>query len=180
MLRQLAERIAACRTADPRGDRYRFLPPLSPGSLHKLEAAHRLALPADHRAFLLEVSAGGTVTRLGPPHLMTLRESLALVRKEKGRLDVSFPLGHADARRLVREAAKRGEQGPAIRRDISDGVLPLMDHGCGMLDLLVVSGPQTGKVWQAWEAGWTPLHERSRGVARQLTFTTWLLAMLDG
>jgi hypothetical protein len=140
-------------------DVYDFLPPATARAVVAFERRWRVTLPDEMRAFLLEVSAGGRDTRLGPPHLMTLADGARVTKRERARPDAPFPLGAADARRLLREKSKRkrDEDTPAIARDVRDGVLPLMDLGGGELNLIVVTGEERGNVWAAWERGWTPV-----------------------
>jgi hypothetical protein len=90
---------------------------------------------------------------------MTLAESARVLRHDGARLDTRFPLGAADARRLLRANARRrgDEPAQAIARDIRAGVLPVMNLGGGDMDFLVVTGEERGQVWQAWERGWSPV-----------------------
>ena len=139
-----------------------------------------MSLPPEYRRFLLEVSSGGRDTRLGPPFLMTPTVALAMLRREGGCAAAPFSLGRAVSARLVQAAARRkpGEDGVALARDISDGVLPLMERGGGEQHVLVLTGQQRGKVWCAWERGWTPLHRLVRGRPRQHGFWSWLAERL--
>jgi hypothetical protein len=60
-----------------------------------------------------------------------------------------------------------------------DGALPICERGCGLLQWLVVNGPQKGFVWDdnlADDAGIEP-HCDSSG--RPLTFSEWYLAWLE-
>jgi hypothetical protein len=154
---------------------YDFLPPLAECHVVAFERRSGIALPEEHRRFLREVSAGGRPTRLGPPHAMTLAEAARAVKREGGRLDAEFPLTAADAKRLIRADARTpSATRPAIRRDLTDGVLPLMDLGGGEMDFIVVTGPQRGCIWRAWDAGWSPLWGAVHGKPWQRGFFSWL------
>jgi hypothetical protein len=161
-------------------DVYDFEAPMSARALSAFEKRHAITLPDEYRRFVREVSAGGSDTRLGPPHLITPVAAARLVKREGGRLAAPFPLTNADAARVMLAAAQCAPDAirPAIRRDLSDGVLPLMDLGGGNMDFLVVSGPQRGRVWQAWEWGWSPLWRRVRGKPEPHGFFSWLLETL--
>jgi hypothetical protein len=164
------------------GDLYLFLPPLPEVEVARLEATIGVGLPREYRTFLRRVSAGGQTTRLGPPELWTPDRALESLRAQGGHLDRRFPISNAVAQRLIKADTlrRKGQEGVAVGGDISDGVLPLMDHGCGTLDLLVVTGPQRGKVWQAWERGWSPLHHRVGQGEQSHGFLSWLSGRLSG
>jgi hypothetical protein len=174
-LRALVERLAR-----EGSDKYDFDAPLSGRALATFEERHRITLPREYRRFVHAVSAGGHDTRLGPPHLISPADAARLVKREGGRLAKPFTLTNADARRVILAAASCAPDAirPAVRRDISDGVLPLMDLGGGDMDFLVVTGPQRGRVWQAWERGWSPLWRRVRGKPTAHGFFSWLRATL--
>jgi hypothetical protein len=173
-----ASRALVKRLASQGKATYDFEPPLSARALSSFEKRHAITLPDEYRRFVSEVSAGGHDTRLGPPHLITPSDAARLVKREGGRLAAQFPLTNADASRVMRAAANCAPDAirPAIRRDLSDGVLPLMDLGGGDMDFLVVSGPQLGRIWQAWEWGWSPLWRRVHGKPTPHGFFSWLRA----
>jgi hypothetical protein len=172
----LAVASVVWRLAEKGPDHYDFAPPLEEGAIARFERRAGVVLPDEYRRFLGEVSSGGRETRLGPPHLMSLREAERTLERERGRLDAPFPLTSADAMRVIRADAKSGRRDPrpAIDRDLKDGVLPLMDLGGGNeMNFLVVTGPERGRIWAVWERGWSPLWRSVRGAPTPHGFSSW-------
>jgi hypothetical protein len=168
------------RLAHKGPDRYDFEPPLEERAIARFERRAGIVLPDEYRRFVGEVSSGGRGTRLGPPHLLMLREAERVVKHEGGRLDAPFPLTSVDAMRLIRADARhaRRDPRPAIDRDLKDGVLPLMDLGGGNeMHFLVVTGAERGRIWVVWERGWSPLWRLVRGAPIPHGFVSWFRAM---
>jgi Leucine-rich repeat (LRR) protein len=164
---ELAEKVRQCRE---RGARRRFLAPLGEAEVLELEAELGVALPPEYRAFLVGVARGepllGEVGILEPSH--------GVARLGGGVTSKPFPVGEPDARRLLQALSKRkkSEAAPAVDAPM-DGVLPLADHGDATYDCLVLSGPFAGTMWQAWDAGWTPLYTLRKGAAEPMSFLAW-------
>ena len=137
------------------GSNLRFLPPLTEKQLAALEKKLGVELTEEHRAFLLEVTAGEEETGTTP--LLPPKQGLAeLPRGSKP--GEGFPVTNAAAKKILAklEKAKEGDEPPALEASW-DGVLPILDQGDGELDVVVLAGPQRGWVWKGWGAGFTPL-----------------------
>jgi len=130
--------------------------PRSEEALASFEARHRVALPAEYRAFLL---AFGDVT------LVTEQGIAPLARAASPeRLSRDFPF---------RETWLYSPDAPEPEDPLL-GCLELADEGCGIRSLLVVSGPEHGHVWidsRADDYGIYPLPGPSGGRA---SFLDWL------
>jgi hypothetical protein len=163
----LADKVRQCRE---RGARRGFLAPLSEAEVVELEARLGVALPPEYRAFLRGVTRGEPL--LGEVGILEACPGPA--RLEGGATNKRFPVSEADAGRLLQKLAKRkkSEPPPAVDGPM-DGVLPLADHGDAIYDCLVLSGPFAGTMWQAWDAGWTPLYTVKKGVAEPMSFLAW-------
>lgn len=158
------------------GHRFRLADPLSEAEVAEAEAQWGVSLPADYRAFLLEVGAGGA----GPFYGLT-----TLSRTDAGWL-WSDPGGGTRHERLrlpcpdvedSERAQAEHESKEPIESDFEDeaafdaayrawleedeklsdwflsGAVCLSHEGCGYFDWLVVSGPQRGQVWLDERAG---------------------------
>ncbi|MZF90049.1 SMI1/KNR4 family protein [Streptomyces sp. SID5643] len=158
------------------GHRFRLADPLSEADVAEAEAQWRVSLPADYRAFLLEVGAGGA----GPFYGLT-----TLSRTDAGWLwsdpgggtvheRLRFPCPDAaDSMRAQAEHERKepvesdfeGEEAfdAAYRAWLEDeeklsdwllsGAVCLSHEGCGYFDWLIVSGPQRGQVLLDERAG---------------------------
>ncbi|HZO14058.1 MAG TPA: SMI1/KNR4 family protein, partial [Polyangiaceae bacterium] len=163
----LADKVRQC---GERGARRRFLAVLPEAEVLELERQLGVALPLEYRAFLLGVARGEPL--LGEVGI--LEPSAGLARLEGGATNEPFPVSEADGRRLLQKLPKRKRSEPAPAVDAPmDGVLPLADHGDAVYDCLVLSDPFTGTMWQAWDAGWTPLYTVKKGVAAPMSFLAW-------
>lgn len=82
----------------------------------------------------------------------------------------AFPYGSSDAMRFFAQGKKLlplvAEEGDFWPPD--SGVIVLNDRGCGIVDCIVVSGEQRGRMWQC-DMGWAPL---------ELGFLDWYEAWL--
>jgi hypothetical protein len=55
------------------------------------------------------------------------------------------------------------------------GFLPIAHHGCGVFDVIVVTGEQRGLIWWC-DMQWGPVYDPS---GRQLSFLDWYERWLD-
>ena len=124
----LAERDRRCEIFGADHHRYRRRPRLEESEVTSFERAHRIALPADLRAFLVRVGNGGAGPFYGLHALGEDGRGPWKTGERVGTPSAPFPIG-ADARAPL------------------DGALPLCDEGCGLADWLVVTGPEAGNVW---------------------------------
>ncbi|WP_434043547.1 MULTISPECIES: SMI1/KNR4 family protein [Sorangium] len=165
MRKKLAELVA--RYADAK-----FLPPLSAEELDAAEQKIGVELPEDYRAFLVEVSRGEEDT--GSAFLLPPEDGLLCLTPDATPA-APFPFGEDAVEEIRRRIAKkkRGADEPALDGPWN-GALPLMDHGDGEYDCLVLHGPERGRMWKYWDAGWAPICVVKKGVAEPVPFLDWL------
>jgi hypothetical protein len=142
----LARRLRALVKAD--GEAYRLGTPTSPDAVLRFEREHRVTLPDDYRAFLLEVGEGAS----GPVHgLISLQAGIEERGKTIYGLADPFPA-------------------PETVDDHLDfavgGILPICYNGCSYFQGLIVSGPCRGQVWNNLEdrPGWVPAWREGGGL----------------
>ena len=141
---------------------YRLDPPYGSDELAEVERAMGVSLPPEVRAFLTRVGSGGA-----GPYYGLQGPSAAAVRRwleepgPKPRFDHPF-----------RWPSATGEE-PGIAAGRYDGSLPIADQGCGMISLLVVTGPRAGEVWADRGLGEGPLDRESE------SFLVWYEGWLD-
>lgn len=183
-LAAIRDKLDRLRRADPErrvhgarpgfGHDYAQRPPLSAEDLSRFEAEHRVALPEELRAFLRGVHGGGP----GPGYGMDLRGN-------PNKLQRPFPFTRADfdelmaRRRTDRWAFLRDPEPEAGEGEDDDyppgnGFLQLSHQGCGVFDVLVVTGELRGSVW-AYDNVWFPC---TRGPTLP-SFLDWYEAWLD-
>jgi hypothetical protein len=114
------------------------------------ERRHAIELPPEYRAFITGVMNGGA----GPAYGMySLAEA---VTKERGRLPDDFlrtPFPHTDAYNPFEDeedAEDEGDEEDEGERSTlyqAAGTLVLCHEGCGILHLLVVTGPSRAQMW---------------------------------
>lgn len=132
------------------GHAYIEKPPFDAEALARFEAEHGTTLPEELRAFVQTIHSGGP----GPGYGMTLWGDPAKLRRP-------FPYTLDDFAAL---AERRRTERYATLDDTSGdededawppgyGFLQLSHQGCGVFDVIVVTGPLRGSVWyydQAW------------------------------
>ena len=148
-------------------------PTLCVEELSYFERQHKISLPTDFRKFLLKVGNGGD----GPPEYGLLKLG------EYNKNDVPEYLNNGYGNKLsvpfkyqehwVWDGEEDEPEFENKVRETEYGCLALGHDGCGMFWLLVVNGPQKGKVWQTTESGIVPC-------APSLTFTEWYENWLNG
>lgn len=158
-LQTIRARLAELARLDPNFEifganshRYQLAPPLSPADVASFEWRHGVRLPEDYRAFLLEVGSGGAGPYYGLYPLGGENEGEAPTHPEL--LAAPFPHRRAFACEGldVEEDAEDEARLEAHDREVFDnkwiaGTLTLCHEGCGMFDLLIVSGQARGSVW---------------------------------
>ncbi|MFI9170858.1 SMI1/KNR4 family protein [Streptomyces lincolnensis] len=179
------------------GHHFRLADPLSEAEVSEAEAQWGVSLPADYRAFLLEVGAGGA----GPGYGLTTlsRSDAGWVWSDPGggtvheRLRVPFPGGEESVRAQVEHERKEPVESDfadetafdvAYRAWLKDderlsdwflsGAVCLSHEGCGYFHWLVVSGPQRGQVWIDERAG-----DGRLSPLGQLGFADWYLDWVE-
>lgn len=131
----------------------RFLPPMSGEAVAALEVELGTNLTEAHRAILTRVTAGEEDR--GNTMLLSPRDGLAVL-PAGARPKNPFPFDDADAEVLIAGAAANRWGTAPCRPGSMDGVLPVVDHGDGTYDCVVLFGPQRGRVWQYSDPGWMP------------------------
>lgn len=105
-------------------------PHLTEKSVSEFEATHSLGLPADYRAFLLEIGNGGP----GPGYGMS---------------ELRAPFPQTDL----------APQAPLLSKEVNR-LVQIAGLGCGMHWCLVVDGQDAGNVWYYDEDGFAPSEPR--------------------
>jgi len=195
LLRIVTPSLEELRQLDPKGarvfgakrHRYVLHPPLEEEAVLRFERKHSIALPADYRAFVIELGNGGA----GPYHGVfklgemdhnagfkpwKLGESVGVPAKPFPH-DEAWNLPQTDLERL--QASEDDDETLLIYWVAINGAIPLCHEGCALRDWLAVSGPEAGHVWHDATAdfeGWSPCTLPGR---RRVTFADWYLAWLD-
>jgi hypothetical protein len=118
---------------------YHFNPTLLEEEVRRVEAEHRIHLPDDYRAFLLEIGDGG----VGPGHAVGLYTLQHALRNVCEYYVPSEPFPHTRPW-LLSELPPEAEL-----EDIPhlNGVITVAHHGCTIYNHLVVAGPEYGHIW---------------------------------
>lgn len=142
------------------GHGYRRAPTRDDASLDQEFGA---LLPPELRAFLSQVHGGGA----GPGYGLDVWA--------EPRASSPFPYGTTQARTLIeRSANERRPSLPLLDDDDDDcwppgpGFVAVAHHGCGVYDVVVVTGEQRGFMW-CCDMAWRPY----RSGDRQLGFFDW-------
>jgi hypothetical protein len=141
-----------CRAFGAEAHRYRLNAPLPETAIGAFEARHAVALPDGYRQFLLEVADGLAGPDYGvlPLEETVCGESLGLLREP-------FPL--TEATQIPRDYPeipledRDPEAYSQAMRPFWSGHLVLGASGCGGLNLLIVTGPERGRVWRYERVG---------------------------
>jgi SMI1 / KNR4 family (SUKH-1) len=143
----------------------KLLASLSETDLAMFEQERGVELPADYRAYLLQIANGGA----GPPEygLGSLGSLPSDYRLPAPDLSKPFPF----TRSWVWEDGETSPEGQ--QDDTHYGVLILGTDGCAQYWALVVNGPERGKIWMFTDVGIMPL-------VPGMTFSGWFEAWLDG
>ncbi len=171
----IREKLDRLRLADPQrrvhgahpghGHDYVEKPALSEAELAHLEAHYRVSLPEELRAFLLDVHSGGPGPGYGfglggnpekaaQPFPYTVEDFNALLELKRENRYATLPDTSEDS-------AGDNDYPPG------NGFLQLSHQGCGVFDVLIVTGPLRGSVWY-YDSAWGPC-----------TFGTTLPSFLD-
>jgi hypothetical protein len=147
--------------------RYRLGPPVPGRELAAFEAAHRVTLPAEYRAFLAEVGNGGA----GPGHGLyafgTFWQPAYLASTLRG-LSKPFDAG----------AAENWERGQ--RREVMKGamIIGADTKGTATLVWLIVTGDEAGQIWRDFRADKDAPEVIEDDDREPITFNRWYEAWL--
>jgi hypothetical protein len=144
-------------------------PPLTEAEVADAERELGVAFPAEYRAYLVGVSAGGAVSRLARTERGWWWENNHDTLPEL----LAAPFPHPDSYAEADDELVSDE----FEDQKTAGSIVIEEHGCGFATLLALSGPLAGTVW--WDGRATcdrivPLSlDHPRG-ARPVTFGEWL------
>jgi hypothetical protein len=139
------------------GHGYERRPPADEADLVEFERRQGLRLPEDYRRFLIEVGNGGAGPYYGILGLDELCETT-----EGSRGDLSKPFPHRRKWDGPPEIVKAMEDATADEDDERlsqlteqywlqaarrDGSITICEYGCGAQFLLIVNGPESGRIW---------------------------------
>jgi hypothetical protein len=143
----------------------RLSPTLTGTEIAGFERFNNVSLPSDFREFLLRVGNGGT----GPPAygLCALGKTPSDLDFASPDLSKPFPF----TKPYVWENGGTSPEGN--QADACCGVVVLGTDGCAQYWVLVVRGPDFGKIWMLADVGITP-------TIPKMTFIEWYEAWLDG
>jgi hypothetical protein len=180
---------AAAKTFGASSHRFELHPAVPADEVAAFEERLGVGLPADYRAFLIEVGNGGA----GPHHGIFPMgtwdaggHGVVDFRKSKESLgDPSKPFPYEEAwnwseARL--EELQEDDSGDLELEYLSvvvDGAIPICHEGCALRDWLVLTGKEAGHVWHDATAdfgGWWPWQDAT---GAHLTFTRWYEDWLD-
>ncbi|MFJ8634803.1 SMI1/KNR4 family protein [Streptomyces sp. NPDC093568] len=146
------------------GHHFRLADPLSEASVAEAEAQWGVSLPADYRAFLREVGAGGAGAFFEESVCAQVeherKEPVESHFEDEAAFDAAY-------RAWLREDEKLSDR-------FLSGAVCLSHEGCGYFHWLVVSGPQRGQVWldeRPGDGGFSPLG--------QVGFANWYLDWVE-
>ncbi|HQZ67931.1 MAG TPA: SMI1/KNR4 family protein [Planctomycetaceae bacterium] len=153
-------------------------PPLKEEDVLSFESRHVVQLPPDYREFLLTIANGcvgpvGGLERLGQFNGKDWNAIPGLV----GNLSTPFPYTDKwntepiDGSLPVEQQYK--EQDRYWDKQHVHGAIPICDLGCGLRQLLIVSGAERGHIWFDDRADWQGLYPDSRGQQGRLSFFEW-------
>jgi hypothetical protein len=165
-------RVFGAKRAGKHGHEYREQPALDAEGLSQLEAECGATLPDDMRDFLANVHSGGP----GPGYGLEIWGEPAKAKRP-------FPFALADFDDVL--ARRQKEQSPFLPMSDEDdedddcwppgsGFVALVQHGCGVFDVVIVTGDLRGSVW-CCDMAWRPYDTDGR----PSTFLDWYESWLD-
>ena len=171
----LAERLTALREKldelVERRSPEKLLPPYTDAELAAVEERLGIGLPDEQRAFLLTVTQGES-EGFGPPMYPPDQGLLCLGPGDAP--SAAFAFGDAEAAAFLGAIDEHHPRASALLQAPMNGLLPIMDHGDGEYDCVVLTGEQRGQMWNWSEAGLAPLFDLAEGRARPLDFLAWV------
>lgn len=178
-------------------------PPLPEQVVREFEELNRIKLPAEYRGFLMHVGNGGAGPAYGLFKLGEMDEnfghrSWSQMPGFVGDLAAAFP--HTDA---WNDLSGQPEYDEAIEQDLElqdaygekvdaweehfywnpvhvNGAIPICHLGCAQRQWLVVTGPESGNVWDDARADYGGLKPVQRPGMNRITFLQWYRSWLEG
>jgi hypothetical protein len=160
------------------GHRYLKRSVLLEDAIKSLETKLGVTLPEEVNLFLGKVHAGGP----GPGYGFVLVADTQPLKRRAA----LFPFNTSEAHDLIKkhlaDPASPWALLPAQEGDGEDddwppgpGFVPLAHLGCGIFDVLVLTGEQRGFIWR-YDSAWLPLHHAT---GEQYSFLDWYEHWLD-
>ncbi len=164
---------------------YNYYPlnkPLNIEDIQIFEEKHNCTLPNDYKLFLLNIGDGGFGPCGGP--ILTLKESTIIPYDD----DFKLPISYYQNEFIFSKEAMQLSEFPLeklISKDISDrsqfieenyylffqGVIFIGDHLDGWVDMLVISGPERGNIWEFGNFAFYP--KKSQSGKNRVNFLDW-------
>jgi hypothetical protein len=181
--------------ADSHG--FHLCPPLSDREVTEFELRHRITLPADYRQFICHVGNGGAGPFYGVFPLGRMDDNFDLQdwQEEDGLVGVlsePFPLSEEwndltampDAEQADTDELEYEKQIEAFDQrywsaSLVNGAIPICHEGCAIRIWLVVSGPQSGNLWEDRRSELKGLMPLRLIDGSRATFETWYDEWMD-
>jgi len=196
-LGRLRNSTAPPKVFGSRSHGFRLNPPLSEAEVTAFEAKHCVALPTDYKGFLMHAGNGGAgpaygVFKLGEIDHGKGHAPWAQNDGFVGILSEPFPHTQAWNDLTSKPAQTSGEGEDAYGKRLDEwenkyyfnsqhvnGAIPVCHRGCALRVWLVITGAESGHVWddrRADQQGLRPLETETR---RRVTFVQWYRSWLD-
>lgn len=173
-------------------------PPLPEAAVKEFEYQHGVSLPRDYRYFMTQISNGGAGPYCG---IFPLGEMDAISDSHQawqendgfvGALPQPFPLRVAwnDLSGMPADELEHRDEADYWRRkdafnekywDASrmNGAIPICHEGCALRVWLVVSGPESGRLWRDYRADCRGVFPLLLKDGSRATFSAWYAAWLE-
>ena len=204
-LEELRRLDPGCQVFGASAHRYELNPPVSEGELTAIESKYGFSCPRDYRAFMLHLGNGGAGPFYGVFRFGEVDDGFGFASWEARELQPGEPFPHRDA--WDGEGLDFGEPDPDDFENENDfdaafdewqdspkgqeaedaylrglgtdrGALPICHHGCALRDWLIVSGPETGRVWHDAGADHNGIAPCAWPNGNRMTFAEWYLNWL--
>ena len=183
-LEALRRREIALAISGAARDGYSFNPRLTEREASAFERKHKISLPADYRAFLMELGDGGGVGPFNGIFPLGMMDGEPWPKWFVGKLSAPFPHRKTWNPAAVDEDADDWEEGDAEDMSQYDsanmaGAFPICDHGCAAWSWLVVSGRERGRVWFDGRGEGAGVYPEVDPDGKHLTFGKWYLTWIE-
>ena len=196
-LRKKLERLSQLRPGVFGSDAHNFElhPPLSEARVAQFERHAKIALPSDYRWFITTIGDGGAGPFYGVFRLGEMDDDFASRRWQEGdavvgSLAAPFLLSDEWNDLTGKPEDSRSEDDPdAYEAQLDafeeryfhpvDGAIPICHRGCALRVWLVVSGPETGNLWDDNRADYEGFAPIAASNAPRTSFLTWYHGWMD-
>lgn len=176
---------------------FQLLPPIPETEVVEFERRHRITLPEDYRQFVTCVGNGGAGPFYGVFPLGQMDDNFDLQdwQEEDGLVGVlsePFPLSEEwndltampDAEQADTDELEYEKQMEAFDQrywsaSLVNGAIPICHEGCAIRIWLVVSGPQSGSLWEDRRSELKGLMPLRLIDGSRATFETWYDEWMD-